>query len=162
MKLKEGDVFTIPLNEEETGFGQVVAFPDKSSFIIAVFDYKQKLETDYDLEKICKSKIIFLGGTFDGKLYHKHWVIIGNYKNNLHSIIIPTYKIGTPPGELFAVDYKGKKLRPITNEEFHMLDFQSYASPIRYENGLKAYYGFQDWNSEDFDPYLFKEYSFVL
>ena len=38
MKLKAGDLFTIPINEEKYGFGQIVALPNKHNFIIIVFD----------------------------------------------------------------------------------------------------------------------------
>ena len=154
MKLKVDDIFTITISSDEVGFGQIVAFPNKSTLLIIVFDLKQKVESDYDIEKILSSKILFLGYTLDAKLYHKHWKVIGN--RPAKSVVLPYNKIGTPPDDIFITDYKGKKLRRCTIDEFDSLEYQNVIAPVRYENALKAYYGLQDWIGEDYNKLLYE------
>ncbi|MET0636615.1 MAG: Imm26 family immunity protein [Chitinophagaceae bacterium] len=154
MKLKIGDIFTITISENEVGFGQIVAFPNKSTLLIIVFDLKRKGEGDYDIEKIMSSKILFLGYTLDAKLYHKHWKVIGD--RPVKGVELPYNKIGTPPDNIFVTDYKGKKLRRCSIDEFDSLDYQNVIAPVRYENALKAYYGLQDWIGDDYNKLLYE------
>ena len=155
LKLKEGDVFNIPLNGEEIGFGQIIAIPDKSSLVIVLFDKKQGIDKEIDFDKICGSRVIMLGNTFDAKLYHKDWQVIGNYTGNINNIAMPVYRLGTPPGDLYLTDYKGNRLRKITLKEFEELTYQIFIAPVRYENALRAYFGLQEWKSEDYDKLLY-------
>lgn len=154
MKLKVDDVFTIPVSSDEVGFGQIIAFPTASSLLIIVFDLKHTTDSDHDIKKIIGSKILFLGHTLDAKLYHKHWKVIGNVP--VKNVELPYSKIGIPPDDIFITDYKGKKVRKCTVEEFDRLDYQSVIAPVRYENALKAYYGLQDWIGEDYDKLLYE------
>ena len=154
MKLKVDDIFTIPISSDETGFGQIIAFPNKSTLLIIVFDLKQKVGNDYDIERVLDSKIIFLGYTLDAKLYHRHWEVIGN--KPVKNVQFPFNKIGTPPDDIFITDYRGKKLRRCTIDEFDSLDYQNVIAPVRYENALKAYHGLQDWIGTDYDKLLYE------
>lgn len=153
MKLKVGDIFTIPVSEEETGFGQVINIPNKSNFIIVVFE-KIYIGRDWpSLNEIVNGQILFFGYTMDAKLYHKHWKIIGNDSSNLGRIKLPYYKLGTPP-DCKLVDYKGNIIRKIGNDVFEKLEYQEIIAPVRYENALKAYYKLAEWR-EDYDKLLF-------
>lgn len=155
MKLKFGDIFTIPITNNDVGFGQVVAFPTKSSLIIIVFEIKQKVDGNYNLENILTSAILFLGYTLDGKLYHKHWKIIGNMP--VKNVEFPYNKIGIPPDDIYITDYKGKKLRECSIGEFNSLGYQTTIAPIRYENALKAYHSLQNWINEDYNIILYEK-----
>lgn len=155
MKLKEGDVFSISLTVNEVGFGQVIAFPNRSTIMIVLFNHKEELSTNYNIEVICTSKIVFIGCTYDAKLYHNDWIIVGNYKANLTSINLPVYKLGTPPIEIYLVDYKGKKLRSVSLKEFNTLHYQTFIAPVRFENALKAFFKLQEWRSDDYDKILY-------
>jgi hypothetical protein len=155
-KLNQGDVFTIPLNEREVGYGQIVCFPmTKDSFIMAVFDYKTDVLNEYDIKEICNSPILFLGYSLDALLYHKEWVILGNYTKNLDTIIMPYHRLGTPPDDIWLTDYKSRRVKEITEKEFNLLDYQTTVSPIRYENALKAHCGYGEWINEDYDKLLY-------
>lgn len=158
MKLKEGDVFSILLTEDLFGFGQIVKIPNKNNFIIAVFDYTSNT-VDIDLKKIIDSKLIFLGYTLDAKLYHKHWVIIGNTSSNLSEVKLPYFKLGTPPGDVYITNYKGEIVRDANKQEFEELIYQTVVAPVRFENALKAYFKLQEWKDEDYNKLL---YSHVL
>jgi Immunity protein 26 len=154
MKLKVGDVFTINLNKDEVGFGQIILFPDKSTLLITILKWKEPINSTYDLEKVCSSEILFLGYSLDAKLYHNDWKIIGNI--DIKRIVLPYHRLGTPPDEIYITDCKGKRIRECTIEEFNKLDYRTIISPIRYENALKAYYGFQPWIHEDYNKLLYE------
>jgi hypothetical protein len=154
MKLKIGDVFTIKLNNEEAGFGQVISFPNKSSLLISILKHKEIIASSYSLESILTSEILFLGYSLDAKLYHKHWEIIGNM--SIGNVVLPYNKLGTPPDEIYITDYKGKIIRECTIEEFNNLDYRTVIAPIRYENALKAYYGLLPWIDEDYNKLFYK------
>lgn len=154
MKLKAGDIFTIPVTEDETGFGQIINIPNKNNFIIVVFEKMYSGKDWPSLDEIVNDKILFLGYTMDAKLYHKHWIIIGNNISNLNKIKFPYYKLGTPPENIFIVNYKGEKVRKATIDEFNSLNYQSVVAPIRYENALKANFNLLDWD-DSFNDLLY-------
>ena len=154
--LKEGDVFAIPLANDEYGFGQVVTPYNKKSggFMIAIFDFKSS-NFQSDTEHVCNSELLFLGLTFDAKLYHKDWILIGNYIGNIASIKMPYFCLGTPPDDIYMVNAMGEKVKLINQELFDQLTYRVEIAPIRYENALKAYYGLKEWNKEDYDKLLY-------
>lgn len=156
--LNIGDAFTIPLGNEKFGFGQVVAPYDKRSggFMIAVFNYYSNNLSTVFINEICSKEILFLGFTFDAKIYHKDWTLIGNYTSNIENIIMPYYRLGTPPEEIYIVDHKGNRIKEIDEETFNQLSYKTEIAPIRYENALKAYYNLQEWKEGDYDKLLYK------
>jgi hypothetical protein len=158
IKLEFGDVFSIPLDGNEFGFGQVMSPYNKKSggFMIGVFNYKASIIKNLDLNKLCSSELLFLGLTFDAKIYHNDWIVIGNHINNLDSIKKPYFKIGIMPNELYMVNYKGEIIKEITEDVFNNLMYLTEIAPIRYENALKAHFGLQDWKKEDYDKLLYE------
>jgi hypothetical protein len=155
MKIKTGDIFTIPIDDTRIGFGQIINIPNKNNFIIVIY----KLASDKDniprLEEIVKEEILFLGYTLDAKLYHKHWLIIDNYIDNISTIPLPYYKLGTPP-DVSIVDFKGDEIRNATQAEFDKLNYQTVVAPVRYENALKAFYKKLEWN-DDFERLMYDQ-----
>ncbi|WKZ75448.1 MAG: Imm26 family immunity protein [Vicingaceae bacterium] len=156
--LNIGDVFTIPLGNNQFGFGQVVTPYDKRSggFMIAIFNYKSDDLSTVAINEICLKEIIFLGFTFDAKIYHKDWTLIGNYTTNIENIIMPYYRLGTPPEDIYMVNHKGECIKKIDEKTFHKLNYKIEIAPMRYENALKAYYGLQEWKEDDYDKLLYK------
>lgn len=158
LKLNIGDIFTIPLSDNEVGFGQIISFPiSKDQFIMVCFELKENKVGKYEVKKIIESPIIFLGYTVDALLYHNRWEIIGNYTNNIEDYVLPYHKIGIPPSDAFMTDYKGNKVAKISGEVFEQLGFKTSVSPIRFQNALKAHFGLQDWIEEDYNKILYSE-----
>ena len=154
IRIKAGDVFSIPVSSDKIGFGQIVNIPDKSIFIIVVFKKifdKNQVPT---IESICSGTILFEGYTLDALLYHKQWIIVGNYTSNIGKIKLPYYKLGTPPDRKI-VNYKGDLLRKATKQEFEELEYQTVSSPIQYEMALKAYHKMGDWE-DYFEAFYYK------
>ena len=55
------------------------------------------------------------------------------------------------------VDYKGDFVVKIDENAFHKLDYRTEIAPIRYENALKAHFGYGEWKHGDYDKLLYKE-----
>lgn len=155
MKLKTGDIFTIPVTEDEIGFGQIINIPNKNNFIIVVFKEIYAGKDWPSINEIIQNEILFLGYTLDALLYHKFWKIIGNKVSNLQAIKLPYYKLGTPP-DIRIVNYKGDEIRKASKYEFDNLEYKTVVAPIRYENALKAYHKFANWES-DFNELLYNK-----
>jgi len=152
--LKVGDIFTIPIDDKYQGIGHLVAFPEKSLLLIAVYDFKKLITDSFSIDILPELKILLLGNTLDAKLYNKHWIVIGNSKSNLNQIKLPIYKIGVYP-EAKVLDYEGKFIRQASIDDVENLKYQKVIAPIRYENALKAYYNLKPWIGEDYDSLLY-------
>ena len=150
LKLKEGDVFTIPIDGNTQGYGQIVKIPDKYSFIMVVFEGKWSKNDTVSIEAIINTPILFIGFTLDALLYHGRWVIIGNITSNLGLIVIPYYfKMGLPTESQQLINYKLEVLRMATQQESDLLYRHHGRSPIGYQKMLQAYYGIGDLDDED-------------
>lgn len=152
-----GDVFTIPLGNGEFGFGHVVTDYNKGSggFMMAVYDLKLKDTNLLVFNHLEESNLLLLGFTFDAKIYHNDWQIIGNFTENIGSIKMPYFRLGLPSDNAQIVNYKGEILCTIDDSTFEKLRYKSEVAPIRYENALKARYGIQEWK-DDYDKLLYK------
>lgn len=158
-KLNVGDVFTIPLNENEVGFGQCVTPHKKTSggFVIAVYPLRENKNQEINIAKVVNANPIFLGFTFDALLCDlPKWKIIGNYIDNLGSIKLPYNRLGTPPDEIYLLNVNNERIAEISEEVFNELEYKTEIAPIRYENALKAHFGLQEWKAEDYDKILYK------
>ena len=148
IKIREGDVFTIPIDIERVGFGQILRIPNKNNFIIVVYEFYSNTSDGHVLADIIKKPILLMGYTMDAKLYHRHWLIIGNYLCNISDVPMPLFKIGVPPGDIYLLDFAGRVIRPCTVEEFDALNYRKVIAPIRYERALQAFYGIGEWKEE--------------
>jgi hypothetical protein len=153
MKLKVGDVFTIPISDDKTGFGQIIKIPNKSNFIIIVFKQAYPDKDWPSTDEIIKDEILFLGYTMDALFYHKYWHIIGNNTSNLNKISLPYFKLGTPP-DMKIVNFKGDKVRKANKSEFDNLEYETVVAPVGYEAALQAYHKLAEWE-EYFDKILY-------
>lgn len=152
-----GDIFTIPLGNGEFGFGHVVTDYNKRSggFMMAVYDLKLEDANNLVFAHFGETNLLLLGFTFDAKIYHKDWQIIGNFTENIERIKMPYFRLGLPSDNAQIVNYKGEILSEIDDSTFEKLRYKSEIAPIRYENALKAHYGIQEWK-DDYDKLLYK------
>jgi len=70
MKLKEGDIFSIAVQNKGFGLGQVVKIPNKESISVVIFkEVYENIESKSLGEIIKRCTPLFFGNTFD--LRHK-------------------------------------------------------------------------------------------
>lgn len=152
MKLKEGDIFKIPIDDVAFGVGQIVCIPNKQSLSIVVYGEKFDSSCSIDdiLELLSESTPFLFGNTFDAKFYHKHWTVISNGPVRY---ITPFYKIGHNP--VYVEDMSGSKIRKANAEEEKKLTFRKYVAPVRIENAYLSKYGKGEWNNDLYEPLLY-------
>lgn len=146
-KLTEGDIFNIPIDENEVGYGQIVKIKSHN-FLMIVFKGLWRKNEDINISEIVSNEVLFMGYSIDAKLYHNHWKIVGSYTENLDKIELPLFRLGTPPDEIYILDHKGDKIRKCSVDEFELLDYQKIISPVRYEKALKAFYNKDHWHDD--------------
>ena len=59
-RIRIGDVFTVPLDRETIGFGQVVAKYGKDAYFFALFERTSSCEAEADLNDVVQSPVVFL------------------------------------------------------------------------------------------------------
>lgn len=161
VKAKIGDVFQIPIDDARVGYGQVVLFPEKSSLFICVFAATTPPGVEPDLNEIVRSDILLAGSTYDGKLWHGHWPIVGNVTTNLPSIALPVYKSGMGATAIVET-LDNSRRRPATKQEEEFLPFRHYAAPGVFEDALKAIAGLGEWRYDKLSYEILKASSEVV
>ncbi len=101
-KITEGDIFSVPLDQDRTGYGQVVEMFAKM-LPYCVF-YSGLTDKGTVLEF---SKPLLAGLTANAKIKNGDWPLIGNERRNLGSILRPNFKV-TISDNMYVVDFTGR------------------------------------------------------
>ncbi len=149
-RIKVGDVFTLPLDDERLGFGQVVAKYKKDGYYFAIFDRAYSRSALPSASKVIMDRVAFLALSLDAKIFAGHWQIVGN-EPVAPDLPMPAYKetVGTPD-RVDVVDYSGAQRRRATADEAELLPYQTIVSPAVLEKALRAKHGLEPWH-EIFD-----------
>ena len=156
MKINIGDCFSIPIDKDKIGLCQII-YSDQGTIYINIFEgiIERSIIKDNHIIKTLDTTIILCGESLDARIYHKYWKFIGNF---------PIKKEFNPEKKIFKeekllgyilVDYFGKKVRNISKKESYKYSFHKTIAPIRFENALKAFHGFIEWDNK-FDELLCK------
>ena len=147
IKVKVGDVFYIPIDSERNVVGQIVS-DYKGELFCVIYDLINT-SPELSVEAVDCADIILFAITLDAKLWHGHWPIIGNRKENLNSIPKPKFKIETLTGYKVE-DLTGQTIRRASKLDKAKLAYKTVVAPIRLEKAVKAYYGLEKW-AQHFD-----------
>ena len=151
IKLNDGDVFQIPIDENNCAFGQIIyANPKLFPIYIVVFQPEFKLGQDYHLETICSSEIALVGGSMGARIDHGFWKIVGNKKPDLSRIPRAKFKMNAK-GKALIIDFDGKVLRHAKPDDMEKYLNVWSLSPMAFEKAIKAIHGRADWLPA-FDP----------
>ena len=145
-QLRVGDVFTLPINEEALGVGQVVGLHGNDAYFFAVFadPAPPDLSAD-DLVSRATGPVLFLALSFDALVHVGEWKVVGSAAVD-HDIPLPAYKeeVGTR-GDFHVVDHSGQRRRPATADEVQQLSYRKLVAPIRVGRALRASHGLEPW-----------------
>lgn len=146
---REGDVFSVQLDEKRVGYGQIVGRYGESEYYFAFFERAYAKSHAPVLSDIARDRIVLLGLSFDAKLWSGDWQVVGNVPV-APAIPLPAYKVGkaiTQADEVVydAEDYTGQQHRPATREEVEALPFRKAVAPIRLERAFRAIHGIGAW-----------------
>lgn len=147
-KVNIGDVFTIPLNENRYGYGQVVEIGEMYDILIA-FDYISR-DKILDVQEILSKDIVFLLRTTIVYIEDGYWDVIGN-ADLPTDLNVPKYYIRDGLNDFEVVTASEHFVRIATEE-----DLNKYSENIAYsagflEDALNATLDTQNWKT------LFKE-----
>ncbi|WP_278234563.1 Imm26 family immunity protein [Isoptericola sp. AK164] len=150
-KLEIGDVFAIPIDEQSSGVGQIVAKYEKSSYYLAIFDIRVENESlPEQVGRALESPVLLLALSLDAKFYAGHWAILSN-ERVVQSVQLPAYKEIVMAGSgarVDVVDRSGELRRPASPLESETLPNRSTFAPVRLEKALRAHYGIGEWNPD--------------
>jgi hypothetical protein len=157
IKAKVGDVFLIPLDGTTAAGGQVIAIREEEELYLAVFDQRLSLnETD---PAIAVSGIpVLLTLSFDAKLFHGDWPIIGNLIGLVGRYPEPNYKV-KHAGVMSLESRDHRVRRPASSGDLEVLEYRSVSSGSIVEKAIKAHFGIGEWSEQHND--LRAEYAIV-
>jgi hypothetical protein len=140
-----GDVFTIPLDDERVGHGQVVGGFGSDAYFFALFDSARMRGQEVDLDALVREPVAFLGLSFDAKIAAGEWAIVGN-RPVADDMPLPAFKemVGSPD-RVDVVDFSGDRRRPAIGEEAEWLPNRKIIAPVRLEKALRAKFGLEPW-----------------
>ncbi len=149
LKLRVGDVFSIPVDDDRVGYGQIVASCGGSGgqFYFAVFEGAYPRDEAPDLDAVLGEPLVLLALSMDALLLHGHWRVIGHAEVDEDRIPWPAYKEGvSSPGSFDVVDASGQRRRSASEEEAARLPFRTVVAPIRVEKAFRALNGAEPWD----------------
>jgi hypothetical protein len=139
---KVGDVFLIPLDEVSAVGGHLIAIRENEELYLAVFDQRVGRD-EADPEMAVSGEPFLLTLSFDAKLFHGDWPIIGNLIN-VGRYPEPAFKV--KHGGVMSIESRDKGTRrPATADELEILEYRSVAVPAIIEDAIKAHLGIGQW-----------------
>lgn len=143
-KLREGDVFAIPLSDDRVTVGQSVCHDGAGIHFLAAFGGSFESMTDIDIDAAIAESIVFLALSADALVYHGRWPVIGT-RPVQDDLPFPAYKVGTLDGVLL-MDYRGERSRNATSAEAAEFPYSVTVAPIRLQRALQALHGLAEWD----------------
>lgn len=145
LKLKAGDVFSVPIDDTRVGVGQIVATYGKDAYYFAIFDIVAPDAASIDVEQAPLDRVLFLALSLDAKLAAGHWSVVG-HRPVREGIPLPAFKeaVGAPD-RIDVVDYSGERRRPAQAAEAELLPNRKVVAPVRLEKALRAKHGLEPW-----------------
>src|SRR5438094_7044256 len=135
---KLGDVFEVPINESQVGYGQV-AGQRFTSYLLAIFKTAYRRGEHPELSRITADDIAFLAESLDAKIWNGDWAIVGNLPPDRSRIRLPVYKVTVGNiNSWFVESYDGSQRRPARPDELNVMGLRTVVAPVRLEKALQA------------------------
>lgn len=152
-RLREGDVFLIPIDEHRNGVGQIGAIVNTAHSYFAIFDAVVEAGDQPDVRSILSRPLLFLALSMDAKILNGTWPVVGSYLV-VSNIPFPAYKVELhEPNNFYVSDYLDTKHRKATKTEASLLRYRTISSPIGVEKALQAHHGLLPW-TERYEKFL--------
>lgn len=151
LNLRTGDVFSVPIDDERVGVGQIVATYGKDAYYFAIFDSVAASGASIQIDEALNERIVFIALSLDAKLAVGHWSVVGN-RPVRPEMPLPAFKeaVGGPE-RIDVVDYSGHRRRPAQGAEAQLLPNRRVVAPVRLEKALRAKHGLEPWVEAYFD-----------
>lgn len=142
-RLVVGDVFTVPIDAQRSGVGQVVGTYENDAYYFAIYDAVVTDETPLPDPANCR--ILFLALSMDAKIFVGDWKVVGRQPVPA-DIPLPAFKVAVGPDAKYYVEnFDGTARRPASGDEVDYLPNRKVVAPVRLEKALQAKHGIRPW-----------------
>jgi len=143
-RLKQGDVFTIPLGDGRVNLGQVVAPHRGHAWYMTVFDGAEDPEVAARRDVTTKDPL-FAALTLDVLFDLGDWEVVGHAAVD-PSAHLPAYKVslGTPDNVVIE-DLDGSRQRRATEVDMATIPFRKTHGPVLLQHAVRAHEGLEPW-----------------
>lgn len=151
IRVKEGDVFLIPVTPERVAVGQVAHRYErgKGPWFMVVYDGIYPRDSVPDLERVLAQPIRLQAITFDPLIRTGRWPRVGNDAPPTDRISWPIFKVMTSPPDTYAViDHAGTVIRAASRRDVDELPMWTSVGPIRLEHAVQALAGLGPWTMD--------------
>lgn len=135
-KLRSGDVFLIPISEDEFVLGQILE--PGTEFYMCVFNTKFNNPELCNVESIIQAGILFIGRTSDALIYHGEWKYVGNY-GVVESYPRPNSVVNTSQG-LVLRSFDRDPIRSANIDDFNFYGYEKSVHPLSFVNAAKEFF----------------------
>lgn len=155
LKIREGDIFSIPLEDGRKAYGIVYLCPSDAQYIGIIHPdiTLENFKSDPD-----PSKTMLCGWTTDALLYHDIWHIIDNIGDSDFEFPTPYYKVNSG-GKKWLVDMTSQLICEIDNGVFEKLHYAYNSAPMSFQDAVCDYSKnnvVQDRHKKLFTEYVYK------
>jgi Immunity protein 26 len=146
-KINIGDVFTVPLSDDQSCYGQVLGIRHPI-YYLAAFDALVP-SGNSKIKDISTAKILFLGAFINPFKVRPTWLMVGNTQAR-NETGFPAHRI-LSGGNYYVETWDGSHRRLATEEEVALLDNSITCSAAVLESALKAHFGLGEWEPKFHD-----------
>lgn len=140
--VRAGDVFVIPVEDEEVAVGQVLNVRLGAELLVAVMQGTCRRD---EAMIVARSRaVVLMGLTMDALLHHGRWIVVGHSEPR-RDVPMPTFKVAVAPGRFVEESLDGSKVRDVSRSEAERMPFRKVVAPIRIDKAAKALLGFEPW-----------------
>jgi hypothetical protein len=142
-RLVVGDVFTVPIDLQRSGIGQVVGTYLDDGYYFAIYDV---VVTDAaDLPDVSSLGVLFLALSLNAKIAVGHWKVVG-WQPVPADMPLPAFKVfNGPDAKYYVENFDDTARRPATADEVDLLPNRKVVAPVRLEKALQAKHGIRPW-----------------
>ena len=144
--IRQGDVFTIPVDECSFGLGHALLVNTNCyNLYVAIYRTLHMDKALPDASYVVSDEVALIGGTMDALLHHKRWRVIGNVPVDTMRYPWPSFLVRV--GGIHIVEsFDGVRLREATDADLKKLDNRWSRAPIAFQNAFAALHGAGEWN----------------
>lgn len=144
-KVKQGDLFAIPLGDGSAYVGQVIS-EYKSAWYVVIYDYVISAGKEVSaFADILASPPLFGSIVFDARLRPGMWEIIGNVEpDSVKHLPAFTYGSSDTNG-VYVTDFHSTRSRPASGFEAQNIATMKIRSPLILEKAVRAHAGREPW-----------------
>jgi hypothetical protein len=144
---QRGDVFEIPVGDDQVAYGQVLSEEEGVFVHLVVFEGLHDAANEHDLDEVLRAPVVLYAWT-NARPFGRRWRLVDNRPIDSDALPRVEFVEMAAPEEFRVVDYDGNVLRPATAEEVENAPFRTMVSTKTVEEAVEAWHGRRPWKDE--------------